>query len=227
MTSPGLSEVYGLRDSRLLGMATRTHPGGVWTVYLANGMNENAFARGQCRREQAASLNEVNRIFVREGLEFRANKPQNIPVPDHSIFEGDRGNLSKSSILSDPQVARKMGELMCAAANRVPETAEDRSPQPKRTWPSTISTGVRMNKKQKAVLIVVAVVVVAMLIFPPFHAMLRTGIVRGLGYSLISDPPQFRIYSTDLAGTVDIGLLVTQWLGVLIVGAIAFFILKD
>ena len=87
-----------------------------------------------------------------------------------------------------------------------------------------------MNKKQKTVLIVVAVVVIAMLIFPPFQGKLPTGAVQSFGYSLIFDAPTLEFYRggrVELTGTVDIALLLTQWLGVLIVGAIAFFILKD
>lgn len=230
MTSPGFSEVYGLRDSRLLGMATRAYPNGVWTVYLANGMNENTFAHGQCRHEQASSLGEVQRIFNREGLEIRITKPQNIQVPDRSLFEGDWGNLPKYSVLNSPLVATKLGELMRAAADRVPETAEDRPPRHRQKWLSPNPMGARMNKKQKATLIAAAIAIVAMLLFPPFYTKLPTGAIENLGYGLIFQPPVFELRypnRADLTGTVDVGLLITQWLGVSIVGAIAFFLCKD
>ena len=85
----GVREVYGVKDGRLLGMASRPFSGGPWEVYLANGTNENMFARGQFRRMQAGDMNEVNRIFNREGLELNIRKPRNIPVPDVSIFDRD------------------------------------------------------------------------------------------------------------------------------------------
>lgn len=86
---PGLSEVYGVREGKLLGMARRAYGQGAWSVYLANGTNETLFERGQFRTGQAATINEVQRIFNREGLELRVMRPQNIPVPDKAIFDGD------------------------------------------------------------------------------------------------------------------------------------------
>ncbi|MHB1176390.1 MAG: hypothetical protein ACYCZJ_14815 [Sulfuriferula sp.] len=80
-----------------------------------------------------------------------------------------------------------------------------------------------MNKKQKILLIAILVIVAVMLIFPPFDIRLLNGAVPNMGYSLIVDPPEFR----GLAATVDVGLLITQWVGVLIVGGIAFFLFKD
>ncbi|MDH4172133.1 MAG: hypothetical protein OEW90_01745 [Betaproteobacteria bacterium] len=85
----GVREVYGVKDGRLLGMAVKRGNAGIWDVYLANGTNENMFARGQFRRDQAASLNEVNRMFNREGLELNVIKPRNLPVPDSSLFDRD------------------------------------------------------------------------------------------------------------------------------------------
>jgi DNA repair protein RadC len=84
---PMVREVYGVRDGRLLGMATRVGSG-VWTVYLSAGTNASLNAApGEFRRLQVGSLNEVNRIFGREGLEFVVTKPRNIPVPDRMMFD--------------------------------------------------------------------------------------------------------------------------------------------
>lgn len=80
-----LTEVYGVRDGRVQGMATRSYSNGPWEVYIAASQGFNRSAR----REQAGSLNEVARIFAREGLEFRATKPANTPVPDRAIFDRD------------------------------------------------------------------------------------------------------------------------------------------
>ena len=84
-------------------------------------------------------------------------------------------------------------------------------------------SGEIMNEKQKKLLIAVLAVVAGMLIFPPFHNKLPNGTVSNLGYSLIFDPPKVGY----LTGAVDIGLFFTQWVGVLIVGGIAFFLFKD
>ena len=88
-----------------------------------------------------------------------------------------------------------------------------------------------MNKKQKAILITVMVVILVMLVFPPFHVTLPTGAVQNLGYGLLFNPPE-RDYlylgrRIEITGSVDIALLVTQWLGTLIVGGIAYFLCKD
>lgn len=77
-----------------------------------------------------------------------------------------------------------------------------------------------MNKKQRAVLILAAIVVLAMLLYPPFHQIGYRGQVGGMGYSWIFKPP----YITT---TVDTGLLLIQWIAVLIVGAIAYFFFMD
>lgn len=81
-----------------------------------------------------------------------------------------------------------------------------------------------MNGKQRKVLVVVTVVIGFMLLYPPFHARLPNGATTNLGYRWLFSPPMVG-YGT--AGTVDVGMLTIQWVGVLIVGAIAFFLLKD
>lgn len=74
-----------------------------------------------------------------------------------------------------------------------------------------------MNKKQKIILIVVAVVIVAMLLFPPMQFQYE-GNIRGVGYHFILDSGAY---------TVNTILLLTQWIGVLVIGAIAYFIAKE
>ncbi len=75
-----------------------------------------------------------------------------------------------------------------------------------------------MNGKQRKVLIAVCVVVVAIIVFPPFRVPIRGGF-RSPIYSFLFTPPG--------SGSVDVFMLITQWLGVLIVGGIIFFVLKD
>ena len=76
-----------------------------------------------------------------------------------------------------------------------------------------------MNDRQKSVLIVAAIVVLGMLLYPPFHIIWTEGRVIGSGYRWIFNPPEY--------ATVDTGLLLTQWIAVLIVGAIAYLFFKD
>ena len=75
-----------------------------------------------------------------------------------------------------------------------------------------------MNEKQKHVLIAVAAIIALMLLYPPFQMFTGTRIHR-TGYDWLFDLPQRAV--------VDIGTLGLQWVGVLIVGGIIFFVLKD
>lgn len=76
-----------------------------------------------------------------------------------------------------------------------------------------------MNENQKKILIAVAAFVIGMLLYPPCYTATGSG-RRFSGYSWIFDRP---IYCE----TVDVVLLVVQWLGVLIVGGIAFVLFKN
>lgn len=80
-----------------------------------------------------------------------------------------------------------------------------------------------MNKNQRKVLIAIIIIVAAMMLFPPFYIRGVNGVVINLGYSFLFKPP---IISNSL-GSVDTGMLLTQWIGVLIVGGVAFYLLKD
>ena len=77
-----------------------------------------------------------------------------------------------------------------------------------------------MNDKQKKVLMAVAAVILAMLIYPPYTEPVRfdsTHVVPG--YAFISDLP--------FMATINAPTLLIQWLGVAIIGGIAFFLVKD
>lgn len=73
-----------------------------------------------------------------------------------------------------------------------------------------------MNNKQEKILITAATVIFFILIYPPFQLIHPRwgGVFQG--HSWIFEP------SRDAA--VDITLLLTQWLGVLIIGSIAYLI---
>lgn len=83
----GLSQVYGVKDGRLQGVAIKSYRGGIWEVYIGKEGNPTLFAQGDFDRIQASDIGEVQRIFNQKGLEFRAIKPTNIPIPDRSIFD--------------------------------------------------------------------------------------------------------------------------------------------
>jgi hypothetical protein len=82
-----------------------------------------------------------------------------------------------------------------------------------------------MNERQRWIIIAMITVVVAMLLFPPFHFRGTSGVVFNLGYSFLFSPPHFGSGSSAV-GTVDIGMLLTQWVGVGIVGGLAFFVAR-
>jgi hypothetical protein len=76
-----------------------------------------------------------------------------------------------------------------------------------------------MNDKQKEVMGVVALIVVGMLVYPPYYYEFGVGGSRmaQFGYNWI----------IHVGGSLDAATLFMQWIGVLIAGGIAFFILKD
>jgi len=74
-----------------------------------------------------------------------------------------------------------------------------------------------MNKNQRKVLLGVGTIVLAMLIFPPYRSGSRNEIVNGYDF----------LFALPYEARLDATTLLVQWVGVLIVGAIAFFLLKD
>jgi len=80
-----------------------------------------------------------------------------------------------------------------------------------------------MNQKQRNVLVAVLLAVVLMAAYPPFHFHGQNGVVVNLGYAWLIDPPRWG----NAAATVDITMLLTQWFGVAIVGAIGLLLMKD
>ena len=78
-----------------------------------------------------------------------------------------------------------------------------------------------MNKNQKIALTCIVIAIFFMLMFPPFHIILRPGLVKNLGYHFILwEPPQGY-------GTVNINLLMAQWLGVLLIGGLVWVLMKE
>jgi hypothetical protein len=78
---------------------------------------------------------------------------------------------------------------------------------------------VTMNKKQQLVLFVSAAVIVGMLLYPPFHFQAAEAIVN-VGYSFLLKPPMGKT-------TVNVTMLLVQWIGVIFVGALLWFAFQD
>jgi uncharacterized protein DUF2569 len=75
-----------------------------------------------------------------------------------------------------------------------------------------------VNNRQRNIFIAAAIAIAAMGIYPPFTFQGMNGATINLGYGWIFAPPRLSEFAL---GAVNFGLLLTQWIGVLIVGAIA------
>lgn len=74
---------------------------------------------------------------------------------------------------------------------------------------------IEINKRQKIILLTMAVCIFLMLIFPPFHSEWN-GKIANKGYNFIFSPPK----QGYISSTVNIGLLVVQWIAVLLLGGL-------
>lgn len=78
-----------------------------------------------------------------------------------------------------------------------------------------------MNRKQRNVLKIVLIALILMFIFPPFHVPVGQGVMGNSGFSFILSPPESRSYATPSVNALQ---LVAQWVGVVIIGAVAFLL---
>ena len=69
-----------------------------------------------------------------------------------------------------------------------------------------------MNIYQRIILVIVAMILVLMLIFPPFQSLTPDGIVLNEGYSFIMKPPIFESYTGNYIWPVNVSLLLLQYL---------------
>jgi hypothetical protein len=79
-----------------------------------------------------------------------------------------------------------------------------------------------MNKNLQIVIGLGASIVLLMLLFPPFHLEMK-GITLNRGYSFIFDPPM----DGTIPASVNIRLLMVQWVGIVLVTGSAFYIVKS
>lgn len=73
-----------------------------------------------------------------------------------------------------------------------------------------------MIARQRLVLLLAAVAIVATLLFPPFHLRGDGGVVVNLGYSVLWSPPGY-----EGSATVDEAMLLVEWIGILLVAVLA------
>ena len=86
----------------------------------------------------------------------------------------------------------------------------------------------QINRRQKVILSTVIAIITFTLLFFPFHFSGMNGIVVNTGYGFLLTPPMSSSTSdSDYFSSVNIGMLLTQWFGVLIIGGIAFFLNKN
>lgn len=79
-----------------------------------------------------------------------------------------------------------------------------------------------MNLYQKRVLLAVLAIIAAMFVYPPFQVIANNGMTFNMGYDWIFDSPK----RGSIIANVNVPMLLIQWVGVLIVGGIAFFLAK-
>ena len=77
----------------------------------------------------------------------------------------------------------------------------------------------QLNNTQRKIIIAMIIIMVGMLLFPPFHVASQAEI--NLGYSFLFSPPDK--YRPELV-KIDALLLLTQWFGVLSIGALLVLI---
>lgn len=79
-----------------------------------------------------------------------------------------------------------------------------------------------MNRNQLFAISLGATIVLLMLVFPPFHVELRDYTLNK-GYAFILDPPK----QGRIRASVDVGMLIAQWVGTLILTGLALVMLAS
>ena len=80
-----------------------------------------------------------------------------------------------------------------------------------------------MNSKQKIIVQITSVIILAMLLFPPFHILLREGVTINSGYNFILSPPsQGKVFAL-----VNIWQLFVQWIGVCLMSGLMLVSFQD
>lgn len=77
-----------------------------------------------------------------------------------------------------------------------------------------------MTKFQRTILLVMAIMISAMFLYPPFTYTSDRGTIISLGYSWIFEPPVVGL--SAMGSFINIPMLLIQWAAVIIVGGIVF-----
>lgn len=76
-----------------------------------------------------------------------------------------------------------------------------------------------MSTSQRVILLVVAIIIATMLLYPPFTFDMPNGTTMNMGYSWIFEPP---VVGSSTSALVNIPMLLAQWAAVLVIGGIAY-----
>ncbi len=80
-----------------------------------------------------------------------------------------------------------------------------------------------MNSKQKLILFAFILITVGMMLYPPFHIVIK-GTERNMGYGFLFDPPK---KSHFLVASVNVPVLIAQWIVSILVGTAGWFLAKN
>jgi hypothetical protein len=89
-------------------------------------------------------------------------------------------------------------------------------------WQRFISIGF-IGSSERLLLIAITAILIIMLAYPPFQLIVYNGAIINMGYGWIFDPPN----RGALVASVNLAMLLVQWIGVLLVGGIVYFLIKN
>lgn len=84
-----------------------------------------------------------------------------------------------------------------------------------------------MNDKQKIASYLVGAILILMLFYPPFHIQYGLGANLNVGYGFILDPPKPPAGYKQQPSSVNVSMLLIQYLIVVTVGGLIIYSLKD
>lgn len=83
-----------------------------------------------------------------------------------------------------------------------------------------------LKNTQQRVLVAAIALILGMLAYPPFQVIGENGWVSNMGYHWIFDPPTRRVSGARVTATVNVGMLLAQWIAVIIVVAITSYLIR-
>jgi hypothetical protein len=80
-----------------------------------------------------------------------------------------------------------------------------------------------IGSSERLLLIAIATILMIMLAYPPFQLIMHNGVIINMGYDWIFDPPN----RGSIVASVNLAMLLVQWIGILLVGSIVYFLIKN